>query len=107
MHVIGSPGLHSQATSRFALVFHNEFLPSWLGQQQGHLQFEDREVGQEVVRFVVKLLCQIVMKHIEVLGIVAIYARYELLNVLRPGSRRDPGVRGGHYRSCMRDTRSR
>ncbi len=61
-----------------------------------YLQFQDGEVGEEVVRAVVELLCEVVVEDIEVLRVVSVDARDELLDVLGSGGRRDPlGCAGG------------
>lgn len=61
-----------------------------------NLQFEDSKVGKKVVRAVVELLSEVVVKDVQVLRVVSVDARDELFDVLGSGRWRDPlGSAGG------------
>ena len=153
MHVIGNPGLHSQKTSRFAILVKCDHLVcfllcdaltseclgavqcdcgvslieipkmpslrfhSWYVRCGGprklalyfrndvYLQLENGEVGKQIVRAVIELLGEVVVQNVEVLRVVPVNPRDELLNVLGSRRWRDPlrcaGGFGGHVVRCV------
>ena len=63
-----------------------------------YLQLENGEVGKEIVGAIVELLRQVVVQDVEVLWVVSVDARDELLDVLGSRRGRDPLRCAGGFR---------